>query len=86
MNVSDHWDTNCYFSSSQLVGFIACLERFLADADERGNAFLLHMLEKQHTRLKGLFDRHVVRAISRLHLIGNDIYPHRFDVTHRMSK
>ncbi|KDQ63382.1 hypothetical protein JAAARDRAFT_53605 [Jaapia argillacea MUCL 33604] len=43
----------------QIIGVIASLERFQADADERGNNFLLTMLEKQHTRLKALFDRHV---------------------------
>ncbi|OBZ79929.1 Exocyst complex component 1 [Grifola frondosa] len=43
----------------QIVGMIACLERFLTDAEERGNAFLLSLLEKQHVRLKGLFERRV---------------------------
>ncbi|KAH7930560.1 hypothetical protein BV22DRAFT_1101736 [Leucogyrophana mollusca] len=47
----------------QIVGVILCLERFLADADERGNAFFLQMLEKQHTRLKGSFDRHINQQI-----------------------
>lgn len=42
------------------MGIIAALERFLVDADERGNAFLVNLLEKQHTRLKTLFDRHIV--------------------------
>lgn len=44
----------------QIIGILACLERFLVDADETGNAFMLHLLEKQRMRLKGLFDRHVV--------------------------
>lgn len=43
-----------------MVSVIACLERFLADADERGNTSFLQILEKQHMRLKGAFDRHVV--------------------------
>ncbi|KAI0068299.1 exocyst complex component sec3 subunit [Artomyces pyxidatus] len=47
----------------QIIGITACLERFLADADERGNAFLLNFLDKQHTRLKALFDRHVTSQI-----------------------
>jgi exocyst complex component 1 len=42
------------------------LERFLVDADEAGNVFLLHLLEKQRMRLKGLFDRHVVSFLSLL--------------------
>ncbi|KAG1757754.1 exocyst complex component Sec3-domain-containing protein [Suillus lakei] len=47
----------------QVVGVIVCLERFVADADERDNAFFLQMLEKQHTRLKGSFDRHINQQI-----------------------
>ena len=40
---------------------IVCLERFLTEAEERGNAFFMNLLEKQHIRLKGLFERRVVR-------------------------
>ncbi|KAN0100480.1 Exocyst complex component Sec3 domain containing protein [Tylopilus felleus] len=47
----------------QVVGVIACLERFLADADERGSSFFLQILEKQHLRLKGVFDRHINQQI-----------------------
>ncbi len=39
---------------------VVCLERFLNDAEERGNAFFIGLLEKQHARLKGLFERRVV--------------------------
>jgi hypothetical protein len=46
--------------SRQIIGILATLERFLADADERGAAFVINFLDKQHTRLKGLFERHVV--------------------------
>lgn len=49
----------------QIIGIMATLERFLADADERGAAFLINFLDKQHTRLKGLFERHVVRRAMR---------------------
>jgi hypothetical protein len=45
---------------SQIVGLVASLERFLADAEERSNMFFQNLLEKQHGRLKGLFERHVV--------------------------
>lgn len=48
----------------QLVGVTACLERFLADADERGNTFFLQILDKQHLRLKGAFDRHIVSELA----------------------
>lgn len=46
--------------SSQIIGIIASLEKVLVDAEERGNPFLLGMLEKQHIRLRGLFDRIIV--------------------------
>ena len=36
------------------------LERFLLDAEEKGSPFLLALLEKQHSRLRISFDRHVV--------------------------
>ncbi|KAK7064364.1 Sec3-PIP2-bind domain-containing protein [Favolaschia claudopus] len=49
--------------SMQIVGLLASVERFMADADEKGNAFLLSVLGKQHTRLKGLFDRHINEQI-----------------------
>ncbi|KAH7910703.1 exocyst complex component Sec3-domain-containing protein [Hygrophoropsis aurantiaca] len=56
-------DTAVAKDTLQIVGVILCLERFLADADERGNAFFMQMLEKQHTRLKGSFDRHITQQI-----------------------
>lgn len=48
--------------SRQIVGMIACLEKFLTEAEERGNAFFLGLLEKQHVRMKALFERNVVRT------------------------
>ena len=36
------------------------LERFLMDVEEKGNSFILGFLEKQHFRLKLVFDRHIV--------------------------
>lgn len=49
---------------SQIIGVIAALERFLADADDRGNTFLTSVLGKQHTRLGALFERHIVSISS----------------------
>ncbi|CCM03119.1 uncharacterized protein FIBRA_05240 [Fibroporia radiculosa] len=46
-----------------IVGIIAALERFLSDAEERGNGFLLNLLERQHVRLKGVFERRVNEQI-----------------------
>ncbi|KAG6854240.1 hypothetical protein C0991_009258 [Blastosporella zonata] len=48
----------------EIIGIIACLERFLVDAEERGNQFLMTMLEKQHIRLKAIFERHVKEQIT----------------------
>ncbi|KAJ7048537.1 exocyst complex component Sec3-domain-containing protein [Mycena amicta] len=47
----------------QIIGLLASIERFVAEADDKGNAFLLNALGKQHTRLKGLFDRHINEQI-----------------------
>ncbi|KAI8990472.1 exocyst complex component Sec3-domain-containing protein [Trametes punicea] len=49
--------------SVQVVGMLASLERFQFDAEERGNAFFLSLLEKQHMRLKALFERRVADHI-----------------------
>ena len=48
----------------ELVGIIAFLERFQIEVDEKGNPFVISLLEKQHSRLKLLFDRHVVSDAS----------------------
>lgn len=53
---------NADIISRQIVGMIACLEKFLTEAEERGNAFFLGLLEKQHIRMKALFERNVVRT------------------------
>ncbi|KAI0286899.1 exocyst complex component Sec3-domain-containing protein [Russula aff. rugulosa BPL654] len=58
------WIDNALAKDSiQIIGILATLERFLADADERGSAFLVNFLDKQYTRLKGLFERHVAEQI-----------------------
>ncbi|KAJ7293415.1 exocyst complex component Sec3-domain-containing protein [Mycena rebaudengoi] len=49
--------------SMQIIGLLASIERFIAEADERGNMFLLNALGKQQMRLKGLFDRHINEQI-----------------------
>ncbi|KAH9982337.1 exocyst complex component Sec3-domain-containing protein [Lactifluus volemus] len=41
-----------------------CSRTFLADAEERGKIFFINLLDKQHTRLKGLFERHVAEQIN----------------------
>ena len=46
--------------SREIVGIMVSLERFLIDAEEKGNPFVLSLLEKQHFRLKLVFDRHIV--------------------------
>ncbi|KAJ7275209.1 exocyst complex component sec3 subunit [Mycena haematopus] len=47
----------------QIIGLLASIERFIAEVDEKGNMFLYNALSKQHTRLKGLFDRHINEQI-----------------------
>lgn len=39
---------------------MAYLERYMVEAEERGNPFIINLLEKQHSRLRLVFDRHVV--------------------------
>ena len=46
--------------SREIVGIMVSFERFLVDAEEKGNPFVLSLLEKQHFRLKLVFDRHIV--------------------------
>ncbi|KAG6887860.1 hypothetical protein C0995_012111 [Termitomyces sp. Mi166 len=48
----------------EVIGIIARLERLLVDAQDRGNQFFMAMLEKQHIRLKGIFERHVKEQIT----------------------
>lgn len=43
----------------EIVGITASLERFLQEAEEKGNPFVVNLLEKQHSRLKLVFDRHI---------------------------
>lgn len=50
----------------QIIGLLVSLERFLIEAEERGNIFLHNLLEKQHMRLKGLFERHVSQQIKNI--------------------
>ncbi|KAH9486586.1 Exocyst complex component 1 [Psilocybe cubensis] len=49
--------------SMEIVGILAFLERFLIEAEEKGNPFILNLLEKQHSRLKIIFDRHVTEQL-----------------------
>jgi hypothetical protein len=55
--VSNSWNHR------QIIGVLGVLERFLIEAEERGNAFLYSLLEKQHLRLKGVFERHISQQI-----------------------
>ncbi|KIY70189.1 hypothetical protein CYLTODRAFT_371472 [Cylindrobasidium torrendii FP15055 ss-10] len=57
-------DTALAKDRMQIFGVVACIERFIGDADERGNHFFIELLSKQHSRLKGLLDRHIGEQIS----------------------
>ncbi|KAG5718258.1 Exocyst complex component 1 [Termitomyces sp. T112] len=48
----------------EIIGIIVHLERFLVAAQDRGNQFFVAMLEKQHVRLKGIFERYVKGQIT----------------------
>ncbi|PPQ64521.1 hypothetical protein CVT26_002060 [Gymnopilus dilepis] len=52
--------------SMEIVGVLAFLERFLTEAEEKGNPFLLGLLEKQHSRLKIVFDRHISEQLKNI--------------------
>ncbi|OCB87846.1 hypothetical protein A7U60_g4980 [Sanghuangporus baumii] len=47
----------------QIVGVLASLERAIAEAENRGNTFFAGVLDKQHQRLRLIFDRHVDEQI-----------------------
>lgn len=51
------------FTAREIIGITAFLERFLLEAEEKGNPFVINLLEKQHSRLKIVFDRHIVRSL-----------------------
>ncbi|KAF8167736.1 exocyst complex component, sec3 subunit [Crassisporium funariophilum] len=52
-------DAALVMDNMEIVGILAFLERFQVEAEEKGNPFVLNLLEKQHTRLKLIFDRHI---------------------------
>lgn len=56
-------DTALAKDELQVVGFLVTLERFIVDAEEKGNGFFFDLLAKQNLRLKGLFERHVNEQI-----------------------
>ncbi|KAI5124152.1 hypothetical protein M0805_000962 [Coniferiporia weirii] len=47
----------------QIAGVIASIERAIMDAEIHGNPFFAGVLDKQHQRLKTIFDRHVDEQI-----------------------
>ncbi|KAF8578441.1 hypothetical protein K439DRAFT_1638802 [Ramaria rubella] len=57
--------------SLQIVGTLVALEGVMAESDDQGNTFWSKVLQKQHQRAKGLYDRHVdeqIRAIEQTKL------------------
>ncbi|KAL5533999.1 hypothetical protein ACEPAG_459 [Sanghuangporus baumii] len=47
----------------QIIGVLASIERAIAEAGNRGNTFFAGVLDKQHQRLRLIFDRHVDEQI-----------------------
>lgn len=39
---------------------LGTVERAIENAEQRNNSFFLNLLDKQHTRLKTMFDRYIV--------------------------
>lgn len=44
-----------------MIGIIAHLERYMSDAEERGNMFLVKQLQKLHQKMVLSHARHTVR-------------------------
>ena len=58
-------DQSPHFCDRQIVGMVAGIERTMMDAEQLSNAeFMISVLDKQHQRLKALFERHVVSLAS----------------------
>jgi exocyst complex component 1 len=47
----------------EVIGVIAVLERFKLESELRSNPFVRNLFSKQHTRLRAVFDRHVVSYV-----------------------
>ncbi|KAF8519134.1 exocyst complex component sec3 subunit [Hysterangium stoloniferum] len=57
--------------SFQVIGTLIVLERTMKESEEKGNLFWSRLLQKQHQRIKGAYDRHVdeqIRAIEQTKL------------------
>ncbi|KAF8498012.1 exocyst complex component Sec3-domain-containing protein [Gautieria morchelliformis] len=57
--------------SLQIVGTLVALESAMNESEDRGNNFWTKVLQKQHQRVRGLYDRHVdeqIRAIEQTKL------------------
>jgi len=61
-------------TGSEIIGIIVTIERAIASADKKSPAFFITLLEKQHTRLKTMLDRHIVSWF--LASLGMDIEFH----------
>jgi hypothetical protein len=64
-------DTALAKDQLQIVGIMVNLERFIADAGERGNSYVSRLLQKQYQRLTGLYNRNVdeyIKAIEQTKL------------------
>lgn len=48
---------------SQVVGVLVTLENAIKDGEQRGNLFWARLLQRQQQRLKGVYDRHIVRFL-----------------------
>ncbi|KAJ3511244.1 hypothetical protein NMY22_g15712 [Coprinellus aureogranulatus] len=51
---------------SEIIGIIGAIERAIENAEKKNNPFFLNLLEKQHTRLKSMFDRYIAEQLKQV--------------------
>ncbi|TEB38979.1 exocyst protein [Coprinellus micaceus] len=50
----------------EIIGIIGTIERAIGDAEKKNNPFFLNLLDKQHTRLKSMFDRYIAGQLKQI--------------------
>ncbi|KAJ2932691.1 hypothetical protein H1R20_g4427, partial [Candolleomyces eurysporus] len=47
----------------EVIGMLGTVERAIENAEQRNSPFFLNLLDKQHTRLKAMFDRYIAEQL-----------------------
>ncbi|KAF6766570.1 exocyst protein [Ephemerocybe angulata] len=50
----------------EIIGIIGTIERAIENAEQKNNPFFVNLLDKQHTRLKSMFDRHIAEQLKQI--------------------